>query len=358
MNRTVIYLTAIAAIAGGLIYYYVFDGAIPSKSNYAFDIDEIRRLGDAPADDLPYDIRLEVIARPSVPCFALRPGCFGQAEMTRASFQVVTASGNYMLETGMDEDLAREYNQHEGFSEVVWTHTQEALSAAKGILATHEHPDHMGGIVRHRDPASLTDKLYLTGEQFAALAGLAKTGALPDALRDVEPINLSGPHRIAPGIVMIPAPGHTPGSVIFYVKMSYGAEVLFIGDIAYTLENVIKGLDRPRFVRFLMVSPEDRNAVIHQLKALHDLSIDHPDILIVPAHDEKQISLFLEEGVFAEGFFLPAPEAVVDAGKYGDRRLRPYLRGRQPYGRIFPQALSVGGARKAENLANAFGRRN
>lgn len=315
MNRTVIGLATIAALAGGLLYYFVFDGAIPNKSNYAFDIDEIRRLGDAPADDLAYDIRLEVIARPGVPCFALRPGCFGQAEMTRASFQIVTASGSYMLETGMDEDLAREYDQHEGFSEEAWTHTQTALSAAKGILTTHEHPDHMGGIVRHRDPASLADKLYLSREQFGALAGLTKTGILPDALRGVQPIDLSGPHRIAPGIVMIPAPGHTPGSVIFNVKLSYGAEMLFIGDIAYTLENVIKGLDRPRFVRFLMVSPKDRNAVIHQLKALHDLSIAQPDILIVPAHGEKLISLFLEEGVFAEGFFLPAAEDGVDAGE-------------------------------------------
>ena len=306
MNRTVMGLAAIAAIAGAVIYHCVFDGAIPGKSNYAFDIDEIRRLGDAPADDLAYDIRLEIIARPIVPCFALRPGCFGQAEMTRASFQIVTASGSYMLETGMDEDLARGYDQHVGFSEEVWENTQNALTAAKGILTTHEHPDHMGGVVRHRDPAALAEKLILTREQFGALAGLAKTGALPVALRNVEPINPAGPHRIAPGIVMIPAPGHTPGSVIFYVKMSYGAEMLFIGDIAYTLENVIKGLDRPRFVRFFMVSPEDRNAVIHQLKALHDLSITHPDILIVPAHDEKQISLFLEEGIFAEGFFLPA----------------------------------------------------
>ena len=302
MSRMVTILAAAAALIGGLLYYYVFDGAVPKKSSYAFDIEEIRQLADAPVEDLPWDIRIEILARPKVPCFALRTGCFGKAEMTRASFQLITSDGNYVIEAGMDEDLAQAYGQDEGFSDAVWENTQDALSAAKGILTTHEHPDHLGGIVRHRDPASLVDKLILTSEQFGALAGFAKDGALPEGLRDIDAIALSGPRRIAPGIVMIPAPGHTPGSVIFYVKTSYDAEFLFIGDIAYTLENVTKGRDRPRFVRFLMVSPEDRNAVINQLKALHDLSIAHPEIFIIPAHGAEAINLMVETGVFQTGF--------------------------------------------------------
>ena len=110
------------------------------------------------------------------------------------------------------------------------------------------------------------------------------------------------------------AAGHTPGSVIFFVKLASGTEYLFIGDIAYTESNVVDGVDRTRFVRLLMVDPEDREAVVHQLKAIHQLSKAEPELNIVPAHAEKTIMRLIEGGKLTEGFDLsrPAEEPVTE----------------------------------------------
>ncbi|GAB5488021.1 MAG: hypothetical protein Pars2KO_15910 [Parasphingorhabdus sp.] len=306
MKRMALFLFVL--LFGGAVYYYVLDGSLPEDSNYDLNISEIRSLADAPKDQLPTEIRTEILATPSVPRFALRAGSgFGQTIMLRNAFQIVSPNGYYALETGMDKALGEEFDQAEGFDAAVWDRIQTMLSGAKGIMVTHEHPDHIGGIVRHRNPAELADKLILTQDQFNGLNRFTVSGALPPEFSGYVPVSIDRLHRVAPGIVMIKAAGHTPGSVMFFVKLASGAEYLFIGDIAYTESNVVDGVDRSRFIRLLMVDPEDRDAVVHQLKAIHELSKVEPELHIVPAHAEKVILKLLEDRRLIEGFDLREP---------------------------------------------------
>lgn len=48
--------------------------------------------------------------------------------------------------------------------------------------------------------------------------------------------DIDGIARLAPGVVPIEAPGHTPGSVWLYVHESSGEESLFVGDTVWTDE--------------------------------------------------------------------------------------------------------------------------
>lgn len=284
-------------------YYYVLDGSIPRNSSYPFDLEKIRALADAPQNQLPTEIRTEFLARTPVPYFALRAGGgFGKAIMARSAFQIVVPNGHYVLEAGMDLQLAEQYDQADGYSNDVWSHIQDAMSSSAGIIVTHEHPDHIGGIVRHRDPSAIAGKILLTKEQYRGLLRFAQDGTLPPALQAYRPIQLEQLHRIAPGIVMIRAQGHTPGSVIFYVKTQSGTEFLFIGDIAYTERNVADGIDRPRFVRAMMVDPEDRDAIVNQLRMLHNLSQTEPRIVIIPSHADALLRSLLSKGSLTEGF--------------------------------------------------------
>ena len=302
--------TVVALIAAltAAIYFFVIDGAIPKKSRYDLDIDVLRALAAAPDDALPVDVRVETLARTPAPYFALRAGGgLRQAIMARSTFQIRTPTDHYVLEAGMDQDLAEEYGQAADFDAAVWDRIQDLMASSRGVLVTHEHPDHIGGVVRHRNPDALADKVILTQAQLDGLPAFAPDEGAMAPFADYEPISLDGPRRIAPGIVMLPAAGHTPGSVIIFVRLASGDEFLFIGDIAYTRSNVIDGVDRARFVRFLMVDPEDRGAVVNQLSALHALSETHPEIHIVPAHAEPHLRDLIKAGVVHEGFAMPEP---------------------------------------------------
>ncbi len=297
--RVLLVLVAALAAAG---WYFVLDGSVPRETDYVIDISELRQLARADGASLPTEIRIEVLSSNEVPAFALRAGASGNTRMTRASFLVTGNGRGVVIEAGMDLALAEEYDQAEGFDDAAWERVQTAMAAAHTILVTHEHPDHIGGLVRTWNASAIAPLARLTTEQRAGLDLYTDDVELLTQFDVIAPLDLSQPLAITPGIAMQAAVGHTPGSVLIFVMLANGREFLFIGDIAYMLDNVLIPADRPRFVRFLMVSPEDRGALVRQLRALHDLQAAEPDVIILPSHDDQVINQLLESGDFISGF--------------------------------------------------------
>ena len=115
------FVLTIALTTAGAGYYYVFDGSIPNKSSYEFDINEVRNQARSAKGNLPTQVNVETLARNSVPLFALRAGGgLTNTDMVRSVFQIETPNGHYVIETGMDEDLAIEFGQADNFSNDVW----------------------------------------------------------------------------------------------------------------------------------------------------------------------------------------------------------------------------------------------
>jgi glyoxylase-like metal-dependent hydrolase (beta-lactamase superfamily II) len=157
-------------------------------------------------------------------------------------------------------------------------------------------------------PERLAERLTLTTKQFAGLRLFAHGGVVPPALANAELVDLKTPTRIAPGVVMIPAEGHTPGNVMFYVKLADGREVMFLGDVAWTISNIRTPALRPRAIQdFVMKPPEERAKVAAQIRALHELAKAEPDLVMIPSHDDRYLKELIASGLVKEGFAIDAP---------------------------------------------------
>lgn len=82
-------------------------------------------------------------------------------------------------------------------------------------------------------------------------------------------------------LVLLPTPGHTPGSISMLVQSSFAPPILLIGDLAYS-------------ARAIMADQVPGTGDAHQLRKTYakvrQLKEDIPDLLIVPSHDDEAIA--------------------------------------------------------------------
>jgi hypothetical protein len=86
------------------------------------------------------------------------------------------------------------------------------------------------------------------------------------------------------------------GSQLVYVELASGARFLFVGDIAWSLDNIREQIGRPGFARLLI--GEDRGAVAAQVQALGHLPQDVHVIVAHPVALEND----LKAGLYRQGF--------------------------------------------------------
>ena len=299
LRITLIVIVLLLVAGSGGYYWYIGDGDPPANlPAFALDMATVR----AKADELPggkaSDVRVETVTSFTFPAVASVAGDGWDAKpMAAFSYQLILPTDTIVIDSALNATQGASLGAK--IDDDAYARMDMALAAATQIVVTHEHPDHIGGILAYSDPAALGKALRLNQEQ---LASLPKFGlAWPEALKDYVPIDYDTMLAIAPGVVLIRAPGHSPGSQMIFVKREDGRELLFVGDIGWTLRNVETGKGRPRLLSQFMLN-EDREAVFAELATLKALHAAAPNLLIVPGHDVAAIDALVASGAMAAGF--------------------------------------------------------
>ena len=148
------------------------------------------------------------------------------------------------------------------------------------------------------DFAALAGKTVLTRTQVNTLLNepqMPEIKLSPEQAARFIVVDYDTYYPFAPGMALIKAPGHTPGSQMIFVSLQSGKEYLFAGDVAWHMDGVreIKGKDAP-----WIVEPEDM--MLAELTWLNGLMKTEKNLTIVISHDEEQRQDYIKRGLLGD----------------------------------------------------------
>jgi N-acyl homoserine lactone hydrolase len=162
------------------------------------------------------------------------------------------------------------------------------LDALRGVVVTHAHWDHVGGVADLHVPVWMTDAELTYAREDHAVTEMF------NSFSDIEihTYGFDGPPYLGfpasydvwgdGSVVLVPAPGHTPGSIVAFVNLPHGTRYALIGDLTWQLEGIELRAERPIVMRMLAdVDAEQVRENLRRMLALDAL------VQIVPAHDGR-----------------------------------------------------------------------
>jgi glyoxylase-like metal-dependent hydrolase (beta-lactamase superfamily II) len=256
--------------------------------------------------DLPHSVHYLKFAEFKTPLSGAVEGAGDEVvEGAYTVFQVRYSQGWIMVDAGVDREV--ETDTSVTIDQDRYQRVQEALRGANLILVTHEHHDHVAGVIHTPARDILARKTVLTRAQVQTLLarspGKIPLGSSPlihltprDAAKYLV-IDYEQLYPVAPGVVLLKAPGHTPGSQMVYVRLASGHEVLLVGDIAWFMAGIERRLQKPRAVSREM--REDRAALQAQLDWLSGLT-KRQHIVLVNCHDDAWLRSLVGRGILKD----------------------------------------------------------
>lgn len=294
-KRWLIALSAVIALIFGAKYLLLDTAAAPGAP-YAIDLAALHQaaIADGP---LPSHIEVERIGDFAFPRTLVVAGDgFRMHPMVLLAHRVVWPDrSSVIIDTALSPHEAEALPGAKA-DPAAYERLEQALLKATKILFTHEHVDHVGGVASAPNFATVAGKTLITREQLNG-PRLERDKFAPGTLEQLKPLDYTGLYKVAPGVVLQKAPGHSTGTQLIYVELATGARYLFVGDIAWSEDNLKLQRGRPGLLALL--GKEDRSAVAAQLQAL---AILPKDVHLVIAHDPVAYQRDLAAGLFHARF--------------------------------------------------------
>jgi glyoxylase-like metal-dependent hydrolase (beta-lactamase superfamily II) len=237
--------------------------------------------------------------------FAYRGGSFfDKRDFAMTAVLVKHPRGDLLIDTGFGRDIDAHFRTLPWAFRLVTTYDRtrsvaEQLDAAgydrkrlRGIVLTHAHWDHVSGI-----PELLGTPVLVTPEEHRFVTDGGEITALARSFDGVtyEEYGFEGGAYLGfarshdvygdGAIVIVPAPGHTPGSVIVFLTLPGDKRYAMVGDLVWQREGITEREERPWLWR--TVGDDDPSTLRENLLRMSAIATRFPAMTMVPAHEAR-----------------------------------------------------------------------
>jgi glyoxylase-like metal-dependent hydrolase (beta-lactamase superfamily II) len=225
-------------------------------------------------------------------------------KMNHVAILVRHPQGTFLFDTGLGNDIGRQFG-----SDMPWwaspffsygpvTSARSQLDAhgmrIKRIILSHGHWDHASALPDFPDAdVWLTDnernylKVPHPGSVFPSQLAAAHTKWVnyKFAAKPFRSFSSSADLFGDGSAVLVPLPGHTPGSVGLYISLRSGRQFLFVGDVVWKL-GALAGR-HPKMWLASKIVDDDAPGTLAAMAAIERERLSNPALVVVPAHDAQ-----------------------------------------------------------------------